>query len=312
MADESQRPIVVKKIKKGGHGHHGGAWKIAYADFVTAMMAFFLLMWLLGSTSQGTLSGISDYFKSPLKTALQGGEGAGASTSVIKGGGTDLTKSAGLVKKGNPDPAKAEEEAQKLNKLQKRLQAKLEEGMAKSEFMKQFKNQVKMEMTPDGLRIMIIDEQNRPMFQSGGFAPMGYTREILQSIGRELNDIDSRISISGHTDANRFSGSDAGYTNWELSADRANAARREMIAGGMLDEKVLRVVGLGPADPLNKQNVFSPENRRIAIVILNKDAEARIRGDGLISSDADLSNATVSSPQEAAAAVAPAAPAGVH
>ena len=182
----------------------------------------------------------------------------------------------------------------------------MEQKMEQNVVLKSFKDQVKLEMTPEGLRIQLIDDQNRPMFQSGGTAPMSYTRELLQAIGKELNEVNNKISISGHTDANRFSGGDAGYTNWELSADRANAARREMIAGGMLDEKVLRVVGLGPADPLNKQNVFSPENRRIAIVILNKDAEARIRGDGLISSDADLSNATVSSPKEAAAAVAPA------
>lgn len=286
MADESQRPIVVKKIKKGGHGHHGGAWKIAYADFVTAMMAFFLLMWLLGSTSSGILAGISDYFKSPLKTALQGGEGTGASTSVIKGGGTDLTKSTGVVSKGSPREqtdqkrGRGEQDKQRMRKLQQRIQQQLDMTLSKNDALKALQNQIRMEMTPDGLRIMIIDEQNRPMFQSGGFVPLEHTRLILQQIGRELNDIDNKISISGHTDANRFPGSAAGYTNWELSADRANAARREMVAGGMLDEKVLRVVGLGAADPINKQNVFSSENRRIAIVILTKEAEERIRTDG--------------------------------
>ena len=285
MADESQRPIVVKKIKKGGHGHHGGAWKIAYADFVTAMMAFFLLMWLLGSTSSGILAGISDYFRTPLKTALQGGEGTGASTSVIKGGGTDLTKSAGVVTKGSPreqtDQKKGRgEQEKKMRQLQQRIQQQLDVTLSKNDALKALENQIRMEMTPDGLRIMIIDEQNRPMFQSGGFVPLEHTRLILQQIGRELNGIDSKISISGHTDANRFTGSAAGYTNWELSSDRANAARREMVAGGMADEKVLRVVGLGAADPINKQNVFSSENRRIAIVILTKEAEERIRTDG--------------------------------
>ncbi|MFC3531146.1 flagellar motor protein MotB [Vogesella facilis] len=285
MADESQRPIVVKKIKKGGHGHHGGAWKIAYADFVTAMMAFFLLMWLLGSTSSGMLAGISDYFRTPLKTALQGGEGTGASTSVIKGGGTDLTKSTGVVSKGSPRQETADvksrgEQDKRMRQLQQRIQQQLDVTLSKNEALKALEKQIRMEMTPDGLRIMIIDEQNRPMFQSGGFVPLEHTRIILQQIGRELNGIDSKISISGHTDANRFTGSAAGYTNWELSSDRANAARREMVAGGMADEKVLRVVGLGAADPINKQNVFSSENRRIAIVILTKEAEERIRTDG--------------------------------
>lgn len=277
MADESQRPIIVKRIKKGHGGHHGGAWKIAYADFVTAMMAFFLLMWLLGSTSQGTLSGISSYFKTPLKVSLQGGEGAGDATSVFKGGGADLTKQAGQAKRGNPERSQGEKRAE-LSKLQERIQQKLQQKMEQSAVLKSFKDQIKMEMTPEGLRIQLIDEQNRPMFQSGGSAPMGYTRELLQAIGKELNDVTNKISISGHTDASRFAGAASGYTNWELSSERANAARRELIAGGMLEEKVLRVVGLAAADPLVKQNVFSPENRRIAIVILNDETENMIRG----------------------------------
>ena len=277
MADESQRPIIIKKIKKGHGGHHGGAWKIAYADFVTAMMAFFLLMWLLGSTSSGSLSGISQYFQMPLKVALQGGEGAGDATAIIKGGGQDISRQAGQVKKGNPEKSVGEKKAE-LRKLQQKIEQKLQQAMSENKVLEQFKEQVKMEMTPEGLRIQLIDEQNRPMFQSGGAAPMGYTRELLQAIGRELNTITNKISISGHTDASRFAGSPQGYTNWELSADRANAARRELLAGGMLDEKVLRVVGLASADPLIRENVFSPENRRISIVILNDETERQIRG----------------------------------
>ena len=277
MADESQRPIIVKRIKKGHGGHHGGAWKIAYADFVTAMMAFFLLMWLLGSTSAGALSGISQYFQMPLKLALQGGEGAGDATAAVPGGGTDLTRQSGQVKRGNPDPSSGQKRAE-LSKLQQRIQQKLQQKMEQSAVLKSFKDQVRLEMTPEGLRIQLIDEQNRPMFQSGGAVPMEHTRVLLQEIGRELNEVTNKISISGHTDATRFAGAATGYTNWELSADRANAARRELIAGGMLDEKVLRVVGLASADPLNRQNVFSSENRRIAIVILNEETERQIRG----------------------------------
>ncbi|HJU49255.1 MAG TPA: flagellar motor protein MotB [Pseudogulbenkiania sp.] len=281
MADESQRPIIVKRIKKGGHGHHGGAWKIAYADFVTAMMAFFLLMWLLGSVSQGTLQGIAEYFRTPLKVALSGGQGSGDATSMIKGGGTDLTRQAGQVKR-----AKEEEIQQEKIRLAK-LQKKIESNIEQSTVLKAYKNQLQLEMTPEGLRIQIVDEQNRPMFDSGSASLLPHTRTILQELGKELNGVANRLSISGHTDAKPFVGAQHGYSNWELSADRANAARRELLAGGLMQDKILRVVGLAAANPLIRSNVFSPENRRIAIVVLNKEAEASILGDGLKSETED-------------------------
>lgn len=293
MADESQRPIIVKRIKKGGHGHHGGAWKIAYADFVTAMMAFFLLMWLLGSVSQGTLKGISEFFKTPLKVALQGGQGSGEATSVLKGGGTDLTREAGQVKKGARDP---EQEKQRLAELQKQIQANME----KNSIFEQFKNQLRLQMTPDGLQIQIVDEQNRPMFESGSNQLLPHTRELLQQVGKLLNQVPNRISVSGNTDATAYSSGQRAYSNWELSADRANSARRELILGGMNEEKVLRVVGLAAAHPLNKQNVFSAENRRIEIVVLNKETEDSLLNDGLKPENR---------PQQAASSVASTAPA---
>ncbi|RQW28967.1 motility protein MotB [Rhodobacteraceae bacterium CH30] len=277
MADESQRPIIVKRIKKGGHGHHGGAWKIAYADFMTAMMAFFLLMWLLGSASQGTLNGIAEYFKTPLKVALSGGSGAGDATSMIKGGGTDLTRQAGQVKRGYKHPAELAQEKQRLQALQQKIQADINT----SNVLKFYKNQLRLEMTPDGLKIQIVDEKNRPMFASGSADILPHTREILRELGYELNAVPNMLSVSGHTDAAPFAGGQKGYSNWELSADRANAARRELLLGGMDPVKILRVVGLANANPLMPQNQFSPENRRIAIVILNDDAVDRIRSDGL-------------------------------
>ncbi|UTH73869.1 flagellar motor protein MotB [Chromobacterium sp. IIBBL 290-4] len=279
MADESQRPIVVKKIKKGGHGHHGGAWKIAYADFVTAMMAFFLLMWLLGSASAGTLNGIAEYFKTPLKVALSGGSGAGDATSLVKGGGNDLTKQAGQVNKAG---ARKEEIMQKQQEQQKltQLQQKIQENIDHSEVLKQYKNQLKLEMTPEGLKIQIVDEQNRPMFDSGSSRMLPHTRVLLQQLASDLNQMSNKLSISGHTDAKPFAGGQGGYSNWELSADRANTARRELIAGGLGENKILRVVGLASANPLVKSDVFSPENRRITIVVLNKEAETSILNDG--------------------------------
>ncbi|MEJ8673756.1 flagellar motor protein MotB [Chromobacterium amazonense] len=279
MTDESQRPIVVKKIKKGGHGHHGGAWKIAYADFVTAMMAFFLLMWLLGSASQGTLNGISEYFKTPLKVALAGGAGAGDATSVIKGGGNDITKQAGQVNKAGArqvEIMQKQQEQARLNELQQKIQQTIDNSV----LLKEYKNQLKLEMTPEGLKIQIVDEQNRPMFDSGSSRMLPHTRALLQQLATDLNQLPNRISISGHTDATPFSGGQGGYSNWELSADRANTARRELIAGGLSESKIIRVVGLASAIPLIKSNVFSPENRRITIVVLNKEAEISILNDG--------------------------------
>jgi len=285
MADDSQRPIVIKRIKKISGGAHGGAWKIAYADFVTAMMAFFLLMWLLGSTSKAKLEGISQYFQTPLKVALAGGEGSGDSSSIIKGGGTDLTRSLGQVKQGDVEStrainldasrAKKMQEQQEAMRLQD-IKAKLDKAVANNPKMKQFKNQLKIDITSEGLRIQIVDDQNRPMFDSGGAVMKAYTRDILREIGKTLNELPNRISLSGHTDAVPYVGGDAGYSNWELSADRANASRRELVAGGLEDGKMMRVVGLGSAIPFDQKNPNSPVNRRISIIVMNKKAEEAI------------------------------------
>ncbi|MDP2787518.1 MAG: flagellar motor protein MotB [Pseudomonadota bacterium] len=285
MADDSQRPIVIKRIKKVSGGAHGGAWKIAYADFVTAMMAFFLLMWLLGGSSKAKLEGISQYFKTPLKVALAGGTGSGDSSSIIKGGGTDITRSIGQVKKGevegkksiNLDASRAKkelekEEAQRL----KEIKDKLEKAVANNPKMQQFKKQLKIDITSEGLRIQIVDDKNRPMFDSGGAVMKSYTRDILREIGKTLNELPNRISLSGHTDAVAYAGGDAGYSNWELSADRANASRRELVAGGLEDGKMLRVIGLGSAIPFDINDPNSPVNRRISIIVMNKKAEEAI------------------------------------
>lgn len=284
MSDDSQRPIVIKKIKKGGHGHHGGAWKIAYADFVTAMMAFFLLMWLLGSTAKGDLDGIAEYFKTPLKVAMQGGSGSGDASSVIKGGGMDLTRKEGQVKKAddpvkkktiNLEAAKAELKRQEAAKLAD-LKGKLEQTIDANPLLKQFKKQLMLDITKEGLRIQIVDEKNRPMFDSGGAHLKPYTQVILREIGKVLNDVDNRITLSGHTDATAYSGGEKGYSNWELSADRANASRRELVAGGMAEGKMLRVVGLSSAIPFDKDNPASPVNRRISIIVMNREAEEAV------------------------------------
>jgi chemotaxis protein MotB len=291
MAD-NKKPIVVKRIKKVAGGHHGGAWKIAYADFVTAMMAFFLLMWLLGSTAKGDLQGISEYFKTPLKVALSGGSGSGDSSSIIKGGGQDLTRSEGQVKKGELPAEKkvinlkaAQEEflrierAKELEKL-KQLKVNIEKAIDNNPKLQKFKNQILLDITSEGLRIQIVDEQNRPMFQSGRAKLEPYTVEILHEIGQTLNEVPNKVSISGHTDAAAYGSGDKGYSNWELSADRANASRRELIAGGMAEDKIVRVVGLSSAVLFNKDDPLSPVNRRIRLIVMNKKAEEAASHDG--------------------------------
>ncbi len=288
MANEEARPIIVKRIKKVAGGHHGGAWKIAYADFVTAMMAFFLLMWLLGSTAKGNLQGIAEYFQTPLKVAMAGGDGSGDSSSLIKAGGTDLTAAEGQQKKSDAEKnsknydlkaAEAELALGDVARL-KALKAKIEAAIESNPTLKQYKKQLLLDMTTDGLRIQMVDEQNRPMFASAKADLQPYTREILQQIGQALNGVPNRISLSGHTDAQLYSSGDRGYSNWELSADRANASRRELIAGGMDESKVLRVVGLSSAVLFDKKDPLNPINRRISIIVMNKKAEETASQDG--------------------------------
>lgn len=285
-SEKAKSTIVIKRIKKGGHGGHAAAWKIAYADFVTAMMAFFLLMWLLGSTTQGDLKGIAEYFQSPLRVSLSGGSGAGDASNVIQGGGPNITQSAGQVKRGANDARrhspqelrKALEEAER-GKMQ-RLKMRIDAALLANTRLTEFRKQIRVEVTPDGLRIQIVDDFNRPMFALGASQVQPYMREILREIGQVLNDVDNRIALSGHTDSAPYAGGERGYSNWELSADRANASRRELVAGGMDAAKIMRVVGLADFHPLVSDDPRSPLNRRISIIVLNKLAEERITQGG--------------------------------
>ncbi len=281
--EKAKSTIVIKRIKKGGHGHHGGAWKIAYADFVTAMMAFFLLMWLLGSTTKGDLKGISDYFNSPLKVAMAGGSGAGDANSVIQGGGNSLTDQPGQRKKGStPEEESKKKRRQHQQRMREErahmedLKSKLDAALLTNPKLAELKDQIKVQITPDGLRIQIVDDFNRPMFALGGAHVQPYMRDLLQEIGKVLNEVDNKVALSGHTDSALYAGGDKGYSNWELSADRANASRRELIAGGMDSKKVVRVVGLADSALLEKDDPKNPLNRRISIIVMNKLAEEKM------------------------------------
>ena len=312
MSEDSQRPIIVKRVRKGAAGHHGGAWKIAYADFVTAMMAFFLLMWLLGSTASGDLQGIAEYFQTPLRVALFGGSGSGDATSVIKGGGQDLSRGAGQVRMGeareetrNVDLQAAEAElAQKEKAKLQELKQRIEHAIESNPALKQFSKQMLLDITAEGLRIQIVDEYNRPMFASGSAQPQPYSRDILREIGAALNDVPNRISISGHTDALPYSGGNKGYSNWELSADRANAARRELVGGGLGESRMLRVVGLASAVPFDAANPLNPMNRRISIIVMNRRTEEAVTRDGGTQED-KAKPAAKAPPQDQSGAAAP-------
>jgi chemotaxis protein MotB len=318
-SDKKIQPIVIKRIKKAAHAHHGGAWKIAYADFVTAMMAFFLLMWLLGSTAKGDLQGIAAYFRTPLKVAMSGGSGAGDSSSIIKGGGTDLTRTYGNVKRGevesdqktyNLQALKAElakAEGQRLAKIKGRLEGVISQNPK----LREYRSQIKLDIIPDGLRIQIADELNRPMFDAGSAIVKDYMRDILRDIGLILNEVDNKIALSGHTDASPYGSGERGYSNWELSADRANASRRELVAGGMDERKIVRVVGLASSMLFDRDNPLNPVNRRITIIVMNKEAEERMTKDGQTELGSTAVPVQMPVPQAAvpaAAAAAPAAP----
>ncbi|PKM44205.1 MAG: motility protein MotB [Gammaproteobacteria bacterium HGW-Gammaproteobacteria-1] len=295
--EDKKQPIVVKKIKKGGHGHHGGAWKVAYADFVTAMMAFFLLMWLLGSTTQEERVGISDFFQNP--SAIEGP--GGASTSMIElGGAMEVPRGEGepLRDPSQLTPEDISEIIEDKARLDELMQ-KLKEQIEISATLKDFKDQLLLDITSEGLRIQIVDRENRPMFDLGSTRLKSYTRAILSELTRTINEVPNHVSLTGHTDAAPFSRERTDYSNWELSSDRANAARREMVAAGMPERKFGRVVGLADSVMFDKENRFNPVNRRISIVVLNKATERAI---GL------TDDAPVVAPPPAIAPPLPAAP----
>jgi chemotaxis protein MotB len=286
MAGDSKKlqPIIVKRIKKGGHAHHGGAWKIAYADFVTAMMAFFLLMWLLGSTTEGDKKGIADYFQSPLKVAMFGGSGSGDSSHVLKGGGQDLTRTTGQVKNGEVESERKSVNLKALKEEQVRaeiaslraVQEKIDGELLNNPGLGAFRSQILLELTRDGLRIQIVDALNRPMFASGSAQVQPYMQDLLRAIGAVLAEVPNRLTLEGHTDATPFSGGQRGYSNWELSADRANASRRELLAGGLPDDRVLRVQGLASSQLMVRERPDDPVNRRISLVVMTREAEDAI------------------------------------
>ena len=266
---QHRRPIVVRRKKAAGHHGSHGSWKIAYADFMTAMMAFFLVMWLLAGTSKAEFEQISEYFRTPLKVALAGGDRNSASNSAIPGGGDDVMHSEGersrITIEQNSSMAT---DMSALSRLKARLEALMQEDPA----LRDLRSQMRLDLTPEGLRIQLVDSQRRPMFELGSARVAPYMHDILTAIAPLLNELPNKLTLSGHTDDLPFAAGLKGYSNWELSTDRANASRRELVAGGLEPEKLLRVIGM--ADTMNmpgeEDNAL---NRRISILVLNSRAQ---------------------------------------
>jgi chemotaxis protein MotB len=260
--DSQQQPIIVKK-KKGGHGgHHGGSWKVAYADFVTAMMAFFLVMWIVGLSPE-VKENVAGYFRDPV------GFTKGGTKGVLPGGKGPFEKEPGNSMQRNDK--RQQKEAEVWQSL-KEVGRKIGEKLSKMESFAKLKDQIQIELTADGLRIQLIDESGKtPFFASGSAEMSSEGVEILKTISSEIGKLGYNVVVEGHTDAKTFPGGTA-YTNWELSADRANTARRVMLAAGVDESKIKEIRGFAANQPRVKHDPIDPSNRRIAIIVLNEYA----------------------------------------
>ncbi|MDX1346930.1 MAG: flagellar motor protein MotB [Thiomicrorhabdus chilensis] len=273
MSDEQS--IIIKRINKCPHAAHGGAWKIAFADFMTAAMAFFLMLWVLGGVNDEEMKAMAEYFRdptvieaSPMKLIESQEAGQTSDAMIDMGGFQDAPKG----KEGDEDGSgKAQEMAQ-----MEAMKAALEKKMDENPTLSQLKEQLKIDITPNGLQVQILDDRKKPMFGSGVDLPREYASRLLKEVGSVLAKTTNKISIAGHTDSSGYH-DDSEYTNWELSADRANAARRLLLQGGVDSKRIAQAVGLSDTVPFDKENPYNPRNRRISIIVLSKEAESRLR-----------------------------------
>ncbi len=292
MSMANQAPIVIKKIKKGGgHGHHGGAWKVAYADFVTAMMAFFLLMWLINTTSPDQRRGIAEFFAPASVSRVSSGAGGLLAGTSFAEEGVRNGYSAPVAASSNPEftsnrtaddgaqdaaqseTVPAEDSLTRARSIREdaqfaRAAEAIRQAMADMPDVGELSRNVIVEQTPEGLRIQIIDQEGRSMFTPGAAEPNERAQRLIASISRIVAQLPNRLTISGHTDGDAPGRSYA--SNWELSSARANAARRLLEANGVPRDHIYEVTGRADSEPLFADDPTLPGNRRIAITLLRE------------------------------------------
>jgi chemotaxis protein MotB len=287
MAD-NQPPIIIKKVKKGGeHGLHGGAWKLAYADFVTAMMAFFLLLWLLSATTEVQKEGIADYFAPTFASkSTSGANGVLGGNSVTDDNGSQSSGSVVVALAPSPPAASTDDNsaaqakkpddddinkaiAEREEQAFKDAEKELNQAIQNTASLKEFADNLIIDRTPEGMRIQIVDQDRKSMFQIGSAEPLPRTKQILELVAKIILKLPNRISIAGHTDSTPFTGK-PDYSNWELSSDRANASRRVLLDAGVPASRIAEVKGMAATEPLFPEDPSLPSNRRISITLLRE------------------------------------------
>ena len=275
-AGGDKRPIIIRR-KKVVKVHHGGSWKIALADFMTALMALFLVMWILTAATEEQRQGVADYFSTPLTSAVQGGDRSG-STQVIPGGGPDPVHSDG--ERARVDTRSQTRPSDQQRRFFMDLQRRIETVIEADPQLRELRQQMRFDLTPEGLRIQLLDTEQRPMFDVGSNRVEPYMRRLLRTIAPLLNELPNDLSLSGHTDSRPYAGGYRGYSNWELSNDRANASRRELVAGGLDSDKLLRVSGFADRVLLPDTDALDASNRRIELLVLLPEVAEYIRRPG--------------------------------
>lgn len=285
--EKTEQTIVVKRVKKVAGGAHGGSWKIAFADFALALMSFFLVLWLIESTTNLEKMAIAGYFSDPTNLGAVGDGGTpyvldlegrplnvtnqGMNLSLVRQDENPLVESPPEIE--NPEFV----ELARLRQIEtlENLRGQVEAEINLNQQFEWFKDSVSFEVSEDGLMVQIIDRENRPLFDSGDARLRPYALEILWSIGEIFGTVPNKISVFGHTDSAPFGTSDA-YSNWELSSDRANSARRALVDGGVRPEQLAQIIGMADSVPMDASNPLNPANRRIVIMVLNAVAESRL------------------------------------
>jgi len=266
VSENSEQPIIKKIIKKGGDGHHGGAWKVAFADFMTAMMAFFLVMWLVGQKPD-VREAVAGFFQDPGQFATKGKDG------VLKGAASPIKKQnpvGSMVPKKDSGGSASSKEKKELEIAAKNIA----EQVKKQSIFSKLKDNIKIEMTSEGLRIILNESEDSPAFFEPGSAKLlDKSAKILMIIAEELGNLENHIVIEGHTDAS-FGGRKK-YSNWELSADRANAARQLMEVSGLYKRQVREVRGFADRFPMITDDANDDRNRRISLVVLFLSQESK-------------------------------------